>query len=811
MHRVLISRITHGLDTIPQSVFPVLLTLLWPVILAVSSVQARVLDFTVEVNQAGPRFTVQANNANTLHWMRGEGSRSIASADVLTVVSSSNRDAPPDDKPHKPCDIWPGFNTLIESVSWQSLYAREMVMVYRLWLSLQENSLLIKGFSWWPVVAGIVSGTFVYTWWHSEAPSFHQWEEQQQHRVSNLKIITCMDHPPGQSGYPQGGGRPGVSNQWTGGYHNWGNGSSVYGSYGPSDGEGGGYYPHDGHTHNYRPCPACYQQPCQYPVESSSCYYGQPDSSMNGALALSCYPPGPEVSINYGDRDWIEYQGGNSMAQSTFSATGSATSSETSRVFTQQEPAVHEQESVPPPAPGWLSDHEPNHPGCVCRHCLDLFIEYTTIYDGQGDNYMEGTTSVENSDVSGRPTALVSPWVATTNESDVHQQPGSVEESEPPSKKSRQSSQQKTPGRRWACSYSGCTKSYSRVQRLKEHEASHEGKKWACSYSGCTKAYSRVQRLKEHEASHEGKWACSYPGCIKSYSSAQSIKEHEASHQGKWACSHPGCTKSYSSAQGIRDHEASHQGKWACSHPGCTRSYSNAHSLKEHKASHQGKLTCSHPGCTKSYSSTQNLKEHEASHEGKWICSHPGCTKSYSRAQVLREHKASHQGKWTCTYPGCTRSYKTAHKLREHKASHEGKLTCSHPGCTKSYSSTQNLKEHEASHEGKWTCSHPGCTKSYSRAQTLKEHKASHQGKWTCPHPGCTKSYSSTQGMREHEASHEGKWACSHPGCTKSYSSAHNLKEHKASHQGKWTCTYPGCTRSYSNPQGLKRHKTSHK
>ena len=233
MHRISISRITHGLD----AVFLVLLTLLWLVILAVSSVQARVLDFTVAVNQAKPCFTVQPNNATTLHWMGDEGSRSTESADVLTVASGSSQDDPPDDKPHKPFGIRPCFDTLVESVSWQPMYAEKMVVGYRLWLSLQEDSLSIKGFSWWPVVAGVVLGKFIYTWWHSEASSFHQWEEQ--HHASDQKIITCMDHPPGQSGYPQGGGGPGVSNQGTGGYHHdRGNSFSMYGGYSPSGGGG---------------------------------------------------------------------------------------------------------------------------------------------------------------------------------------------------------------------------------------------------------------------------------------------------------------------------------------------------------------------------------------------------------------------------------------------------------------------------------------------------------------------------------------------------------------------------------------------
>ena len=336
MRRVLISRITaHGLDATLRLVFPVLLTFLWLVVLAVSTVQGQELDFTVEVNQAGARFTIQANNATTLHWVGGEGSRSTESSDVLTVASGSSWDDPPDDKPHKPYGIWPSFNTLIESVSWLPLYAQEMVVGYRLWLSLQEDSLSIKGFSWWPVVATVVLGELNHTWWHSEGPSFNQWEEQQRHRASDLKIITCMDHPPGQSVHPQGGGGSGVSNQW-GGYNGRGNSFCVHDGYDPSGGGGGGHYPHDGHTHNYRPCPACYQQSCQYqyPIESNphyyGHYYGQPGFLMNGAVTLSHYPPEPSVPTSYGVGDLFGYQGGHVI------------SSETGRVSTQQESPVHE-------------------------------------------------------------------------------------------------------------------------------------------------------------------------------------------------------------------------------------------------------------------------------------------------------------------------------------------------------------------------------------------------------------------------------------------------------------------------------------
>ena len=593
----------------------------------------------MEVNQAGARFTVQANNATTLHWMEGEGSRSTEFSDVLTVAGGSRWDDPPDDKPHKPYDgIWPSFDTLIESVSWLPLYAQEMVVGYRLWLSLQEDSLSIKGFSWWPVVASVVLGELTRTWWHSETPSFNQWEEQQQHRVSDLKIITCMDHPPGQSVYPQGGGGSGVSNQGTGyGHNGWLNSVRMYDSYGSSGGGGGGHYPENGHTYDYRPCPACYhQQPCQHAITNDPNVYGeQPGSLMNGDVALSHYPPESSVPTSYGVGDLHGYQGGNAMAE--------AISSETGRVSTQQESPVHEpgclcngcflpswgdsgfssgvestavslQASTQPP--GWPSDHDPNDLFCSCQRCLDPLMECTTIPDGQGINCVAGATfsGMGSSDSPDTRSVIVSPG-------------------------------------------SFCTLPWQLTQHLKQAHATEEQKTHQCPHEGCDKAYALpgqlTKHLKQAHATEEQKThQCPHEGCDKAYALpgqlTQHLKQaHATEEQKTHQCPHEGCDKAYALPGQLTQH------------------LKQAHATEEQKT-HQ----CPHEGCDKAYALpgqlTQHLKQAHATEEQKTHqCPHEGCDKAYAYPSHATEEQKTHQ----CPHEGCDKAYALPWQLTAPEAS----------------------------------------------------------------------------------------------------------------------------------------------
>ena len=60
---------------------------------------------------------------------------------IISTNSYSSSDTPPDDKPYRPRGLWESLTTVVESVSWQLLYATTEVVGYKLLLSLQENSL----------------------------------------------------------------------------------------------------------------------------------------------------------------------------------------------------------------------------------------------------------------------------------------------------------------------------------------------------------------------------------------------------------------------------------------------------------------------------------------------------------------------------------------------------------------------------------------------------------------------------------------------------------------------------------------------
>ena len=751
--RALISRI----------IAPVLLSFLWFVITAVSNAQAQVLDFIVEMNQAGAHFTVQANNATTLHWMGREGSRSTESSDALTVSGSGSWDDPPDDKPHKPYGVWPRLDTLIESVSWLPLYAQEMVVGYRFWLSLQEDSLSIKGFSWWTVVAVAVLGVLTRTWWHSGAPLFNQWEEQQQHRVSDLKIITCIEnHPPGPDVYPQGGGGSGVSNQREGGgsgvsnqregggpgaANQWGwyggNGFRVYSDYGPSGGGGGGHYPHYEHTYNYRPCPACsYRQPCQYAiVNTPSAYTEQPGSSMSGAMALSHYPPEPGAPMNHGVGNLFEYQGGNVIAE--------AISSETGRGFTQQEPPDHEpgclceecfapllegsdfssgvestaaslQASVQPPAPGWPSDHNPNDLFCRCQRCLDLLIGCVTTSDGQGiDCVAEATFSGRGSgDLPGTGSVIVS------SETSIQSSPGSF-----------------------------CTLPWQLSQHLKQAHATEEQKTHQCPHEGCDKVYALPGQLTRH---------------LKQAHATEEQKAHQ--------CPHEGCDKAYALPGQLtrhlkQAHATEEQKTHQCPHKRCDKAYVYPSQLTEHlKLAHgteeQKTHQCPHKGCDKAYVYPSQLAEHlKQAHatEGQKIhqCPHEGCGKAYALSWQLTTHlKQAHateeQKTHQCPHKGCDKAYVYPSQLTEHlkqaHATEEQKThQCPHKRCGKAYALswqlTQHLNQAHTTEEQKThQCPHEGCDKVYALPGQLTRHlKQAHateeQKTHQCPHKGCDKAY----------------------------------------------------------------------
>lgn len=111
-------------------------------------------------------------------------------------------------------------------------------------------------------------------------------------------------------------------------------------------------------------------------------------------------------------------------------------------------------------------------------------------------------------------------------------------------------------GRRFACTFQGCAKSYKKPSRLAEHERSHTGevsgykaqadtfltfhyfqRPYKCTSNGCSKSYLRESHLHAHARTHlsvsEKPFICSFGSCSKRYWTAQHLRRHSEVHNGE--------------------------------------------------------------------------------------------------------------------------------------------------------------------------------------------------------------------------------------------------------------------------------------
>ncbi|KAI5289868.1 hypothetical protein KEM54_003017 [Ascosphaera aggregata] len=72
----------------------------------------------------------------------------------------------------------------------------------------------------------------------------------------------------------------------------------------------------------------------------------------------------------------------------------------------------------------------------------------------------------------------------------------------PPTKKRRRN-RKINPDTKYACTYAGCTKSYSRAEHLQRHRLNHEPRRiYYCSYPGCRKQFVRQDLCVRHRERH---------------------------------------------------------------------------------------------------------------------------------------------------------------------------------------------------------------------------------------------------------------------------------------------------------------------
>uniref|UniRef100_A0A0N5B7W2 C2H2-type domain-containing protein n=1 Tax=Strongyloides papillosus TaxID=174720 RepID=A0A0N5B7W2_STREA len=157
-----------------------------------------------------------------------------------------------------------------------------------------------------------------------------------------------------------------------------------------------------------------------------------------------------------------------------------------------------------------------------------------------------------------------------------------------------QQSQPKKEDIEQTCLWENCKRIFSNQQGLVEHlTADHISHldKYYCKWEGCERDYPFKMQymLVMHMRRHTGEKpnACTFPGCSKSYSRLENLKTHLRTHTGEkpYACEFYNCDKAFSNASDRAKHmNRTHSDKkpYICPEENCTKAYTDPSSLRKH-------------------------------------------------------------------------------------------------------------------------------------------------------------------------------------------------------------------------------------
>ncbi|KZW00201.1 hypothetical protein EXIGLDRAFT_722267 [Exidia glandulosa HHB12029] len=302
-------------------------------------------------------------------------------------------------------------------------------------------------------------------------------------------------------------------------------------------------------------------------------------------------------------------------------------------------------------------------------------------------------------------------------------------------------------------------------------------RKYACSYEGCTKAYTKPSRLDEHIRSHTGERPFQCATCSKSYLRESHLNAHARTHmdasEKKFVCPADKCGKAFWTSQHLKVHTQVHEGvkPFACTADDCHERFSKHHQLRAHVAKEHcppgtKPFRCEHEDCDKSFATTQKLTAHAKTHEEKrYACSHPSCTSLptgvpyFSKWTGLQQHmREAHPP--TCPHATCNgRTFASQANLRAHITLHvqravDDELVPSDESEEDEDLDERPRKRRRGGEIGRdWRCAIDDCPKAFKSKNALMTHtKVAHAGirDFVCDVPSCGKSYGYKHLLQRH-------------------------------------------------------------
>ena len=186
-----------------------------------------------------------------------------------------------------------------------------------------------------------------------------------------------------------------------------------------------------------------------------------------------------------------------------------------------------------------------------------------------------------------------------------------------------------------------CTQSFTCPSALKNHMVTHDSEDETFDCSICSKTFIKLQHLKQHSLVHqEKKFHCSV--CNRNFSCQQVLNRHMIIHTGekKFQCTI--CPKKFTQTSHLKTHLQRHAGhkKFHCSV--CQKSFITKEELKVHNRIHTGERMFQCTICMKKFIQSSHLKEHTYSHANEKGFTCQICGKVFSQCSSLSVHKMQH-------------------------------------------------------------------------------------------------------------------------------------------------------------------------